>query len=499
MITRLKVKGFKNLYDVELYFGPFTCVAGTNGVGKSNLFDALKFLGELANKSLVEASLSIRETETEKRSKSLDIRNIFFNDGKKYCDKIEFEVDLILPTSATDDLGQTAKPTTAFVTYKLGIKYNEDNTPNSKNILEIIYEKLLPLKKTEFQRTLTQMGASGDWIKSVTGGKRQNATPFIDTNETQHTVIISQDQVQGGRKKNLMIKTLPRTILSTANAIEMPTALICKREMESWRFLQLEPSALRSADDVSESNQRIQANGSHLPATLYRLINNNANVSLSIANRLTDLIDDIFEINVDKDEKRDILTLMLKGKDGNFLPASSLSDGTLRFLALSIIEADPSEQGLICLEEPENGIHPARIPAILQLLKDIAADVSRPFSDDNPLRQVIINTHSPLVVSEIDDDVLLVAEPITYKENNRRFEGVIFKPLSDTWRINNELPSSSAISKATLLKYLNPLSISQSLDDGYELDIEKYPMRKRKVKERPEVGQLSIHFSSHDY
>ena len=491
MITRLKVKGFKNLYDVELYFGSFTCIAGANGVGKSNLFDALKFLGELANKTLLDAALSIRETEANKRSKSLDIRNIFFNDGKKYCDVIEFEIDMILSQTAIDDLGQEAEATTTFVTYNLEIKYNEENNPNAKNILEITRERLRQLNQTEYRKVLQKIGFSKEWIKSVSGGVKRSASSFIDTNG--QNVSISQDQTRG-RNKNLLLKSLPRTILSTASAIEMPTALVCKREMESWRFLQLEPSALRSADDVSEANQRIQANGSHLPATLYRLIYNEKQaktVQATIANRLTDLIDDIFEINVDKDEKRDILTLMLKGKDGNFLPASSLSDGTLRFLALSIIEADPTEQGLICLEEPENGIHPARIPAILKLLKDIAVDTSFPFGKDNPLRQVIINTHSPLVVQEIDEDDLLVAESTPYQENNYRFEGVTFKPLADTWRIKNALSAYPAISKATLLKYLNPLA----LEDQYNQNptIEKQPNQKRKVKERPEVQkQMSL-------
>lgn len=43
MLTRLKVSGFKNLVDVDVHFGPFTCIAGANGVGKSNLFDAILF------------------------------------------------------------------------------------------------------------------------------------------------------------------------------------------------------------------------------------------------------------------------------------------------------------------------------------------------------------------------------------------------------------------------------------------------------------------------
>ena len=41
MLTRLEVHGFKNLLDFELDLGPFNCIAGPNGVGKSNVFDAI--------------------------------------------------------------------------------------------------------------------------------------------------------------------------------------------------------------------------------------------------------------------------------------------------------------------------------------------------------------------------------------------------------------------------------------------------------------------------
>lgn len=79
--------------------------------------------------------------------------------------------------------------------------------------------------------------------------------------------------------------------------------------------------------------------------------------------------------------------------------ASALSDGTLRFLALTVMEADPKSRRLLCLEEPENGMHPLRISAVIELLGDLAVDVQEPVDADNPLRQVIVNTHSPSVVA----------------------------------------------------------------------------------------------------
>ena len=147
--------------------------------------------------------------------------------------------------------------------------------------------------------------------------------------------------------------------------------------------------------------------GSHLPATLYSLARsgNQANsdrqdtwVYEQIALRLSDLIDDVYEVSIDRDEKRQLLTLQVQDRNGTTYPARSLSDGTLRFLALAVLALDASAQGVICLEEPENGIHPGRIAAMLELLQDIAVDVTRPVDRTNPLRQVIVNTHSPAVV-----------------------------------------------------------------------------------------------------
>ena len=63
MLTRLKVSGFKNLVDLDVRFGPFTCVAGPNGVGKSNLFDAIRFLSNLTTMTLTEAALSVRDED----------------------------------------------------------------------------------------------------------------------------------------------------------------------------------------------------------------------------------------------------------------------------------------------------------------------------------------------------------------------------------------------------------------------------------------------------
>ncbi|MER7624943.1 AAA family ATPase [Streptomyces sp. NPDC126503] len=60
MLTRLEVHGFKNLLDLSIDFGPFTCIAGENGTGKSNVFDTIHFLSLLADQSMMEAAQEVR-------------------------------------------------------------------------------------------------------------------------------------------------------------------------------------------------------------------------------------------------------------------------------------------------------------------------------------------------------------------------------------------------------------------------------------------------------
>lgn len=477
MITRLKIKGFKNLNEIDISFGPFTCIAGVNAVGKSNLFDAIRFLSATASNTLTESVFLIRESQNEKRSAS-DIRNIFYHNGKLYCDKIEFEVEMVLPKTAIDHLGQLATATTTAVRYKLVIGFRNQQDL-AQSALEIVSEDLMPITRREMNASLKTMGAKKEWITSVLYGKR--TTSFIATNPSVGKVEISQDGV-GGRKRELNIQQLPRTVLSTANAIENPTALIVKKEMESWKLLQLEPSSLRSPDDLVFTEQpKISTDGKHLPGTLSRLMVDKRipNIQTKLANRLNSLIDDIFNIEVDKDERRDVLTLMVKGSKTPMLPARSLSDGTLRFLALAIIETDPEMQGVICMEEPENGIHPKRIPAILELLEDIAVDITMASGDDNPLRQVLINTHSPIVVSEIPDDSLLFAETQIIPNQTGVDTNVAFLCLKGTWRLE-----SQTITKAKILSYLNPYNPYDSEGESQNMPIIQ---KRKRVIDRPEI------------
>jgi predicted ATPase len=451
LLTRLQVKGFKNLVDVDVRFGPFTCIAGANGIGKSNLFDAIFFLSALAEIPFLDAAMSVRD-ET---GRSGDVRTLFHRTGDSYADEMSFDAEMIVPPEGTDDLGQPAHAKITFLRYAVTLRYRREESSPASGRLDLLSESLTHIRMGDAHSHLLFPHAVGEWRRTAVkgSGTAHRTAPFISTEAAEGKIRVHQDG-GSGNARSLLAASLPRTALSTVNAAEAPTATMARKEMRSWRLLQLEPSCLRRPDPFNAS-PRLGTDGSHLAATLHRL-SRSPMAYPQVANRLAELIGDVRSVSVERDERRELLTLTLTGMDGVIHPARALSDGTLRFLALAVLDLDPETTGLLCLEEPENGIHPERIPAILELLRDIAMDVHEPVGPDNPLRQVIVNTHSPSVVSEMLEDDVLIA---SLRESDCPGRGVCkslaFGCLPNTWRdLKAKVPT---VPPGVFLPYLKPI------------------------------------------
>lgn len=479
MLTRLRVSGFKNLIDVDVRFGPFTCIAGANDVGKSNLFDAIHFLSLAADRPLVEAAREVRSERTA------GVESLFHRVGKVSRDLLSFEAEMIVPKTARDDLGQEAEATISFLQYSLVIAHRA----GGGQPLEIVKEELRHIPKFEAHKHLAFKHSAKKWRSSVVVGERR--APFLSTADEggERIIQLHQDGGSLGRPVRYRAEQLPRTVISGSGAAESPTALTARREMQSWRLLQLEPSALRRPDEVT-APARLGGDGSHLAATVRRLASarGEKKTYAAIAEQLSRLVDNVRGVRVDHDESRGLVTLRLIDREGTEHPASSVSDGCLRFLALAVLGLDPDKPGLICVEEPENGVHPERIPAVLQLLADLAVDAERPVGPKNPLCQVVVNTHSPAVVAQVTEGSLLVALAREDEDDFQgRFQKVEFHPLPGTWRA--EAPGSlEPVPFARLLAYLNP---------ALPQDFLSYPhrdRRRRRVVDRDDVRQMMIPF-----
>ena len=89
-----------------------------------------------------------------------------------------------------------------------------------------------------------------------------------------------------------------------------------------------------------------------------------------------------------------------RGSD-DYFDAASLSDGTLRFIALATLLLQPKElrPSVILLDEPELGLHPAAIAILASLIKQVSTET-----------QVIVGTQSPIFLDHFEPDDVLVTE-----------------------------------------------------------------------------------------
>ena len=425
MLTRIEIDGFKNLKKFSADFGPYTCIYGPNAIGKSNVFDAIAFLGHTASQPFYSAAQSLRGEHGE-------ISDIFSNDNSQ----MTLSVEMILPKQFTDGYNREVKAEATYVRYSLTLQLNETPLAGTDNkavrSISLVSEELVELSKEHADAFIPWAMAKPEFANSALyfPHSPRPKDPYITVADGHIRVYRAQ---QGYPTEIAMTDTVEHSAVSGFGDYDHPVIASVQRELASWMMLALEPSAMRSPSPGT-GPKRINEHGGNLPATIYRLIQGSEGDAV-----LEDIVDDtrglvdVREINVDFDESRQIYTLSAKVGEAPMLPARSLSDGTLRFLTLSTLVSDATSSSLICFEEPENGIYPERITAMYDLLHALGCDTSEAISDENPLRQIIVNTHSPAYVyshRNAPDEILVGStSPHTH--------GLRLSPLydPDSWRM----------------------------------------------------------------
>ncbi len=441
MLTRLEADGFKNLLDFQVDFGPFNCIAGPNGVGKSNVFDAIRFLSLLTEHTLTEAALSVRGADPE----ASDPQDLFWTDGQNRARELRLAAEMLVEPEVIDDFGRPAHASSTFLRYELVIGHRDHG-------LELLAERLGYVTERAAARRLRFPHNAADFRRAAVVNRRRRKDGYVSTHRAADgSAEIAVHQDAGGvGTPAAPASSAPRTIVGTSGTAVTPTLLAARREMARWRLLALEPRACRRADRFHAA-PHVDQQGAHLPATLRRLADGSGEpekVYARIARRLAELTP-VTGVGVAVDPVRRLLTLEVVEEGGAVLPARSLSDGTLRFLALSILREDPELGGLVCLEEPENGVHPGRIEAWVRLLRDLAVDPRQPPGASNPLRQVIVATHSPAFVQLVDAGDLLLATRESLEDQHRPV--LRCRPLAGTWRARQ---GGNGMSPGTALAYL---------------------------------------------
>lgn len=400
MITYIKLDGFKSFHDFEMTFTPLTVIAGSNAAGKSNLFDALRLLASLADAD------KIQKAFREQRGDLLELFTQY--EDHTIADRMSFVVEMLVNPSVDDTWGGKEQLKYTRLRYELGLKRVENNI--GLQDIEVEYERLETIKHDNDRWIRILPSVTADiWRPKVKTGKRQ--TPYMYTEEYNGimTVIVPQDGSQG-KKRYYPLRNATKTVLSSFDSVDFKHILAAKEEMKSWRFLQLNPDDLRMPTSKTTGEDVVSATGRNIAAALFRIKQKDAYNLKFISRKLQSFIPNFVGVDVFDDVENKQYVIILKDRTGKEYTSRVLSEGTMRVLTLCILLQDEKHNGLLCFEEPENGIHPFRIKAMTALLRDLSTD----FKDiDMPLRQVIINTHSTIFVKEmnkwIEDPCLTIA------------------------------------------------------------------------------------------
>ena len=416
MITQIEIDGFKTFKDFKVELAPFQVIVGPNGSGKSNLFDALRLLSRLMDDDIASAFQELRGRDYEQFTA--------LPDGK-YADKIRIAVEMLVDRKVKDELGRKVELKYTRLRYELEIHKGTDALGLERFYVTHELLEAIPQDTDRWHKKYI-LSSQNNWLPESIGGQAifiETKLPPVailesieDKSRTvaDHFMIyLYPDDNQGGRITTFYAAEVQRTVLSRRVDIEYPHAFAAYQELRSLRFLHLNPEALRQPSST-RSSRFLSADGSNLPTVLIRMQAEDKFALVDVSRDMANLVPGILTIRIQQDKASDKYVIYAETSDRRSFSSQVLSDGTLRLLALATLRNDPQFRGVLCLEEPENGIHPFRLKNMTHLLREMATDFTDPEQVDEPLRQVLVTTHSSTFISQPGMlDSLLFAYTVT--------------------------------------------------------------------------------------
>ena len=387
MITSLRLFDFKNFDDETLRVGPFTVIVGANASGKSNIRDAFRFLHGIGR------GYTLAETVGGK----LDAGG-----------KVEWEPirgltnEIIRILESTED----SIPLPAF---GLEVGLTEGNTEATFTVevsreifrssgFRITYERLLTGGEEVYEKPRSTYG---DRRISLGDGDEIN----IMLDKPALTQVRDRKQVRQSRRERI------EPIVGA---------------LANMRFLDLVPDRMRVPAFPGQTV--LGDGGENLPVVLREICTNPKRREILTAwvRELTPMDVAGFEFPEDPSGR---IHLKLRERSGREVSAYSASDGTLRFLALlaALLGEDPTR--LYFFEEIDNGIHPARLHLLVDLIERQTA---------KGRVQVVSTTHSPELLSMVNEETFGNVSVICRLEDS---ENGIIRPIAN-------LPNAGKLRKA---------------------------------------------------
>lgn len=353
-INKLIVKNYKSLKDFSLEMKPFMVFIGPNNAGKSNILDCLRFLSEFGRKG-------------DEGRRAVVERGGF--------QQIVYD-------------GDGSNTITIEVQGLLGLKNNE---------ISYIYHIELSGEKTGRFRNMRE-------FFSVKGVEK----PLLEF-PVENNMVIGRDEA-GKEISRFGFGDEYLYLYYFDDINRYPILGKFSSEMKDWAFLNLLPPLMKEALPVRKELQLLTW-GENLPVVLHALQAEYPDKFKKIEEILRSAIPELKDLTTgltSHEPGKTYIRIMEKNLKMS-IPAWGMSDGSLRILGLLAAIYLPETSPLVCIEEPENYVHPRLLELIVDLIKTASERT-----------QVLVTTHSPYLVDLLQPEDLFIVEKEEAKTTIRK-------------------------------------------------------------------------------
>ncbi len=382
MIRRFTVTNYKSLKGVDVALMNLVVVFGPNAAGKSNLFDALNLFSRLVTKkNLKEAFEGHRGVPLEAvhystggiaSLSSQEYHVISFSADVELSDVVVREVESRVRElrRGIDDTESTTSEK-AIITHKY-LRYSiELQVASRSGQVRLVNERLAALKRD---------------------GNEKSRKPFIEKSGGKISL-----RMEGQAHPTFHDVGLDYTIASTPlYAPHYPHITALHEELSRCHFFYFEPRELMRQGNAIADVTSIGPRGEDMAAFYYTLSERNKPQFNALKLAAAQVLPRLSDIEIERTDKAELFLRVCE--DDAFYSNRLISEGTLRVLGLLAALSPVTGSTTIGYEEPENGVHPRRLRHIAELLKNAATDE----------RQILINTHSPVLPTYFTNKDLLV-------------------------------------------------------------------------------------------
>ncbi len=346
-LNKIIIKNYKSLKDFQLDLKPLMVFIGRNNVGKSNIFDCLRFLSDL-----IKAGFNMRNIVQERGG----FEQIVFNGDISQTILIELQGSIEVKNEGRK--------------YTYSVELKGDRLGNCLNKHEV------------FSLIISE-----------------NYSPELFEFPNKEGRAVAYDE-KGNRTGDLASGNDKLFLPSFSDEDHYPILGHFVNEIKNWAFFNFSPQLMRGSLPV-QKELNLQAFGENLSAVLHVLQTEYPKKFQEIEEILKTALAELDELTTGLTSHAPGQTYARIREKGLKLsiPAWGMSDGTLRLLGHLATLFLPTLPPLACFEEPENYVHPRLLELIVDLLKN-ASEKS----------QIFVTTHSPYFVDLLQPEDLYIVD-----------------------------------------------------------------------------------------